>query len=156
MFRAFVSLAALVAVLPAFAADDAAKQVTVEDLAWLAGSWSHQAGDNVSEENWTVPRGGIMLATNRTAGGRKTSFEFLRIADTKDGVSYFAMPGGKTTTEFKLKSLEKEKVTFENEKHDFPQRIIYWIADGKLNARIEGTVNGKERVMEWAWSKSEK
>lgn len=153
MFRALAASLSFFAAISASSADDAKKKVTVEDLAWMAGSWSHQTGDNVSEENWTVPRGGMMLATNRTAGGKKTAFEFLRIADTKDGVSYFAMPGGKAATEFAFKSLESEKITFENLKHDFPQRIIYWKADGKLHARIEGTVSGNERSMEWAWEK---
>jgi hypothetical protein len=44
---------------------------------------------------------------------------------------------------------------FENPKNDFPQRILYWsTAPGELWARIEGTVGGKEKSMEWRWERA--
>lgn len=148
MFRA--SLLLCMFVLPLFAEE---KKPTVADLAWLTGNWKATVGETETEENWTTPKGGLMLGTNRTVKGKKAFFEFLRIADTETGVVYYASPMGKAVTEFPLKSLEKEKVVFENPKHDFPQRVIYRLADGKLHARIEGTASGKERSQEWTWEK---
>ena len=56
--------------------------------------------------------------------------------------------------EFKLKEMGDKKVTFENRASDFPQRILYWLeADGALKARIEGTMQGKERGIEWRFEK---
>ena len=41
---------------------------------------------------------------------------------------------------------------FENPDHDFPQRVRYWlVADGRLRARVDGTVNGKSESEEYVW-----
>lgn len=152
MFRILILGAILFATSPAFAEDK--PKTSVADLAWLTGTWASTKDGVETEENWNAPKGGLMLGTNRTVSGKgKPMFEFLRIADTEKGVSYFASPMGRAATEFPLKTLEKEKVTFENAKHDYPQRILYWKADGKLHARIEGTIGGRERSQEWVWEK---
>jgi hypothetical protein len=127
----------------------------LSDLSWIAGSWLQTKNGIDSEENWIAPKGEIMLGISRTVrGDGRTSFEYLRIAKTQAGIIYFASPQGRAATEFPLKAMEGKKVTFENEKHDFPQRIIYWLGeDGNLHARIEGTVNGQARGMEWQWKR---
>lgn len=124
---------------------------TVNDLAWMAGNWIQKTKSAEVEENWTTPKGGILLGVNRSIIIGRTHFEFLRIADTEAGVIYFASPSGQPATEFPLKSREKDKVVFENLKHDFPQTITYWKADGQLHAKIEATVDGKTKAMEWTW-----
>ena len=44
---------------------------------------------------------------------------------------------------------------FENLARDFPHRVMYWMeADGAMKARIEGTIQGKARVMEWRFEVS--
>jgi hypothetical protein len=95
-----------------------------------------------------------MVAANLSTwrGGRKM-FEFLRIADTADGFSYFASPAGRAPVEFKLHAMGERRVTFENPQNDFPQRIIYWRDGDSLMARIEGRVGGKERSEEWRFTK---
>ena len=53
-----------------------------------------------------------------------------------------------------MAELKGKRVVFENRKHDFPKRIIYWLGDdGALHARIEGDPGGKEQAMEWSWKK---
>ena len=128
---------------------------SVNDLAWLAGAWHEVKNGVTTEENWLAPAGDLMLGVNRTVRpGGKASFEFLRIARAANGVSYFASPQGRPAVEFPLIQMEKRKVVFENSKHDFPQRITYWLADdGALHARVSGTIQGKERAMEWRWQK---
>jgi hypothetical protein len=93
-----------------------------------------------------------MVAANLStfAGGKRT-FEFLRIADTPEGFSYFASPGGKPPVEFRLKESGDRRVVFENPQHDFPRRILYWRDGERLVARIEGTIAGKERSEEWGF-----
>jgi hypothetical protein len=133
-------------------AEDPAKKVTVNDLGWLAGSWSGTVNGITTEETWLAPKGGNMLGVNRTTGGKATAFEFMRIAEGKTGLAYFAQPSGKPSTEFPMKEFTGKKVVFENKEHDFPQRVIYQLtADGELHARIEGEINGKSRSMEWKW-----
>ena len=118
---------------------------SVQQLAWMAGSWEGTAGKASIEEHWTHPAGGTMFAVSRTiVGGKTVAFEFLRIERREDGIFYVAQPGGRPPTDFKLAKLEGQTVAFENPQHDFPQRIIYRKnADGSLHARVEGERNGK-------------
>jgi hypothetical protein len=138
---------------------DARAQATVTDLtglAWMAGTWSGVQGGVEMEELWQAPKGNTMLGLHRdVAGGRTVSFEFLRIEAKSDGISYWASPGGRPATQFRLIELKAKRVVFENAKHDFPQRISYWLSnDGALHARIEGTMNGKPASEEWTWRRT--
>lgn len=128
----------------------------MERLGWLAGSWREAKDARETEEFWLPPKGGVMLGVNRTTrAGRAAQFEFLRIAKTERGVSYFAMPGGDPATEFRMVACEVNRVVFENEHHDFPNRVIYWLhANGDLGARIEGRIQGKPRAVEWRFQKT--
>jgi len=106
---------------------------------WMAGSW--RAG--IVEEHWTAADGGMMVGMSKTAA-KKTAFEFLRIAEVDGKLAYIAMPQGRPATVFPLKSSEASKIVFENLKHDFPQRIIYWRDGEKLCARIEAGNQGEQ------------
>jgi hypothetical protein len=126
----------------------------IDKLAWMAGTWTQAKDGEVVQESWLGPRGRMMVASNLTTG-KRNSFEFLRIVEKDGALAYLASPGGKAPTEFKLKELGEKKVVFENPAHDFPQRIIYAIGfDGAMKARIEGTIQGKERGMEWRFEKA--
>ena len=70
----------------------------------MTGSWAHRAGEDTVQETWIGPAGGTMAGANLTAGTR-SDFEFMRIADTGDGVSFFASPRGRPAVEFPLKEL---------------------------------------------------
>ena len=119
---------------------------------WMKGSWRTTLGGAKVEEHWTSAEGGLMLGTNRTINSKgKTSFEFIRIQEKDGVVAYIAMPGGGKATTFPLKSLTSSRVVFENLKHDFPQRVIYWKDAKRLCARVEGTMNGKLEGEEWCW-----
>jgi hypothetical protein len=126
----------------------------VESLDWMTGTWMSESARGTVTETWLGPGNGLMVAANLSAfaGGRKT-FEFLRIAETPAGFSYFASPGGQPPVEFKLKESGDKRVMFENAAHDFPQRILYWREGEKLVARIEGSLRGKERHEEWRFSR---
>lgn len=129
----------------------AAQAQEIEKLAWMAGTWAQKQEGALVQESWVGPSGNVMVAVNlSTSAKRGTSYEFLRIAASGTGLSYFASPGGKTPVEFKLKEMGDKRVVFENLTHDFPYRIIYALeADGALKARIEGTIQNKARSMEW-------
>ena len=145
-------LFAVVATLLGRAAEPA--KATLNDLAWMAGSWSGSARGIEMEEHWTAPKGDSMIGIHRDVGKGKTmSFEFLRIEQQGDQIVYLSMPNGRSpATPFPLKDASANRVVFENPKHDFPQRIIYWKDGNDLRARIEGTMNGKAGSEEWRWS----
>ncbi len=130
-----------------------AEKADVAALAWLAGSWQGTAGGVEMEELWLPSKGGAMVGLHRdVAGGRMVSFEFLRIESDADGLVYLASPRGRPATPFRLVESAKGRVVFANPQHDFPQRILYWLADdGLLHARIEGEQRGKPANEEWAW-----
>jgi len=140
----------------AFAATSAFAQVPRTDsLGWMTGTWTQSNGDEFVSETWLGPGNGLMVAVNLTTRGpTRKSFEFLRIADTPDGFSYYASPGGKAPTEFRMKEQGERRVVFENAAHDFPQRILYWRDGEHLIARIEGKIGEKERSEEWRFSRA--
>ena len=126
----------------------------ISTLAWIAGSWSGVDRGMEMEELWMAPKGNVMLGLHRDVkAGRTVSFEFLRIEATAEGITYWASPKGKPATPFKLSEARENYAAFENPEHDFPKRIIYWIADGALHAKIEGPMNGKTVSQEWVWKK---
>jgi hypothetical protein len=132
-----------------------APKPTLNDLSWMAGSWSGStAGGIEMEEHWTAPKGNSMIGVHRDVGkGRTLLFEFLRIEQQGDQIVYLSMPNGRSpATAFPLKEVTGTRVVFENPTHDFPQRIIYWKDGNDLRARIEGTIKGKAGSEEWRWS----
>ncbi|HSS22210.1 MAG TPA: DUF6265 family protein [Pyrinomonadaceae bacterium] len=128
---------------------------SLSELEWMAGGWAGTDDAVEMEELWQSPKGNTMLGVHRdVVKGRTVSFEFLRIEATPDGITYWGSPEGKTPTPFRLKELKNKRAVFENPEHDFPQRIIYWLGDdGALHAKIEGSENGKNSSMEWAWKR---
>lgn len=154
--RAFLVVFVTMSVCPlsCFAVQDSTPNQV--DLDWLAGHWLSDKDGRQVEEVWTKQGGGIMLGMNRSvATNRRASFEFLRVEFRSDGVFYVASPGGKTPTEFKLIESTAKLARFENPAHDFPKTITYRLSNNTLQAKIEGTINGKDTSMGWTWSKKQ-
>src|SRR5262245_36569134 len=107
---------------------------SISQMKWLAGAW---AGGN-TDERWTPPAGGAMLAVSRTIqGDRMVAFEFLRIIERDGTLIYVAQPEGRPPTEFRLSAITADSATFENKAHDFPKVIAYANKpDGTLEARV--------------------
>ena|SRR5687768_5514530 len=144
-----ILIAALLLALPAHA-----QTGNVAALGWMSGTWVHEEARQKVTESWVGPANGMMAAVNLTAyQGGKRSFEFLRIVDAGDSMSYLASPGGRAPVEFKLWELGEKRVVFENAAHDFPQRISYWIENGKLAAKVEGKIRGEARSEEWRFGR---
>lgn len=123
---------------------------SVDELAWIAGTWQGTLGSNTIEERWTEPSGGLMLAVARVISPERTMFEFLRIEQRVDGVFYVAQPGGRPGTDFKLTRLSKNEAVFENPKHDNPKVIRYRLEKGgTLVATTEGGEAGKKSSQEF-------
>lgn len=125
---------------------------TVDDLAWMAGSWVEEggagaAGGRWTEEYWTIPRGGVMLGASRSGRGAALGeFEFLRLRTGEDGVvAYVAQPGGGTPVAFPLADHDAMSATFENAAHDYPQRIRYRRDGDVMTATISAIDGSKAR-----------
>lgn len=129
---------------------------TVDDLGWLSGCWAAVNQEPGSGEQWMPPAGSTMFGVSRSIrNGETVAFEFIRIVEQEDGgLQFIASPSGQGTTSFSMLSLGDREVVFENPDHDFPQRIIYRLmSDEELLGRIEGTIDGKERAIDFPMKK---
>lgn len=126
---------------------------SLDQLAWMAGSWAGEHEGIRAEEHWIAPEGGLMLGLHRdVAGGKAVFFEFLRIEKRPDGIVYLASPRGVPATPFRLVESKGKRAVFENKTHDFPKRILYWLSeDGSLHARVEGAPGEEKKAQEWIW-----
>ncbi len=129
---------------------------SVQALYWLSGCWSSANAESGSGEQWMPPAGGTMLGTSRVVrSGKTVAYEFIQIRETGDeGLEFIAKPSGQAEAAFQLLTLSEREVIFENPQHDFPQRIIYRLAaDGVLKARIEGTIDGEPKAVDFPMRK---
>jgi hypothetical protein len=153
MRRVKLSCVVLVALLAVGSSSPAAEtSSSVEDLTWLAGCWASIDGELGSGEQWTLPAGGTLFGVGRTVKNSATvSHEFLQIRETGAGdIEYIARPSGQTGATFKLVKLSAGEAIFENLEHDFPQRVIYRLTSSqRLDARIEGEIDGKPRGVDF-------
>lgn len=138
----FLALVAIVSIPPQ----------QVNDLSWLAGHWLECTPRGETSETWTDARGGVMLGVSRSIRGNRTDWELARIDTAPDGVTFFASPKGQAPTAFRAVSVVTGRAVFENAGHDFPQRVIYTRHGDRLTGRIEGTIDGQSRSIEWHYS----
>jgi hypothetical protein len=128
----------------------------ISRLGWMSGCWAYDGAEPGSGEYWMPPVGGTMFAVSRSIRDSRTvAFEYLRIEESGDGsLALFASPSGQSPARFDMVSLTNNEVVFENSEHDFPQRIIYRLAqDSRLIGRIEGQSNGQLKSIEFPMSK---
>lgn len=134
----------------------AAAQVAASpaDLDWLAGYWlSCEDGREVAEY-WSDARGGVLFNTTVNLDGERVSSERTMMAEVEGRLSFVYEPTGARTV-FPMVSLEGQRAVFENARNDFPQRVIYSREGDVLTGRIEGTIDGQARSMEWVYRAAE-
>src|SRR5690606_41355892 len=83
--------------------------------------------------------------------GATVGHEFLQIREEADGnVVYVALPSGQAETTFVMTASAPDSVTFENPRHDFPQRITYRLLSAdRLAVRIEGVRDATPRQVDF-------
>ena len=58
--------------------------------------------------------------------------------------AYVALPVNQTITLFALTEYSEKRFIFENDEHNYPQKIIYeFVSDSVLNAAVEGKLDGE-------------
>jgi hypothetical protein len=128
---------------------------TTSDLKFLTGCWTLEAKGRTVEEHWMPPAGGTLLGISRTVvNGKTTEYEFLQIRDLPEGLTYIARPSNQPEAKFVATGRTADEVVFENPSHDFPQRIRYRLTADALHARIEGTLNGKPRGIDFPYRRT--
>ncbi|HUH93374.1 MAG TPA: DUF6265 family protein [Casimicrobiaceae bacterium] len=140
----------------------------LEALAWLRGCWLGSVNRREFLEQWSPPRGGMMVGFSHTVvapDGRNAfkaenapidpnkaktqDFEYLRLEQRPDGVYYVAVPSGSKEVSFKLTEVSEDSgakiFTFTNAVDEFPQRLVYRRGkEGWLYAQVAGKPGGTE------------
>jgi hypothetical protein len=147
-----LSRAILLTLLAVAGAARSSPESAVANLSWLAGCWASVGGEFGTGEVWTPPAGGTMLGLSRTVrDGRTVEFEFMQIREIAPGqLAFVAHPSGQAEAAFPLVRSGPRELVFEDPAHDFPQRVIYRLLEpDRLHARIEGTVKGEDRGVDF-------
>lgn len=131
------------------------KRAKLADLGWLAGCWEDRKSATafLLSEQWMKPEGGMMIGVGRTIrDGKASDWEFMRIEQTGDGLTFFAKPKANPDwTAFPMVRMSSTEILFENSGHDFPNRVIYRHPKPDLiTPRIEGTINGKMQAIDFS------
>lgn len=138
---------------------NAQAKADIAAIKWMTGCWEMKSEkqSSITLEQWTTSEGGALFGVGRTIkGGKLISWEMMRIAPDNDSVKFYAqLPDAAQATGFGLKSATADELVFENLQNDFPHRVIYRNAGtDKLAARIEGTMNGKARSIDFSFQRS--
>ncbi|WP_296817032.1 DUF6265 family protein [Brevundimonas sp.] len=124
------------------------------DLNWVAGYWlSCEDGREVAEY-WSDARGGALFNTTVNLDGDRVSSERTMFATVNGRLAFVYEPTGANVV-FPLIALEGQRAVFENPENDFPNRVIYSREGDVLTGRIEGTIDGQPRSMEWVYQAAE-
>ena len=116
-----------VALQTANAAPDENAPITVDRLAWIAGSWIGQLGDRTLEETWSEPAAGTMAALVRmTANDETVMVELLFIREENGTLALHVQPWNP----------ERQPGMAGY------QKLVLTELDGK-RVRFEGTVDGE-------------
>jgi hypothetical protein len=148
-----ILLALFLTLAPALtvAQGSAPANVRLEDLSWLAGSWSGEvrgaAPGTRFETHYTTPQGGVILSSSKAFSqeGKLSWFEFERF-ETRDGVLQMTpYPNGEASVSFTLTEYDPatKKAVFSNAQHDHPNRITYQrLAEDRLLCIVAGNSEG--------------
>ena len=127
---------------------------SIDRVGWLAGCWEARSNGRLIEEQWSAPRGGTMLGTSRTLRGDATvAWEMVLLRSDSGGLAYEAHPSGQLGATFRSTEVSESLVVFANVREDFPQKVIYRRRADSLLARIEGTVNGRDRAVDFPYAR---
>lgn len=126
---------------------------TLDDVAWLVGSWSGEAFGGSFEEAWNPPSGGSMVGMFKTLNGDNIGFYELMLLVEEEGslslkVKHFS-------TEFSAWEEQKDFVIFRFVRADeraihFSGFSLYRINDNEIHGYIvirEGDVIREEKLV---------
>ncbi len=95
----------------------------LENIAWISGNWEGEAFGGKTEENWSKPSGGSMMATFKLINNGKVSFYEIEIIREIENTLILQLKhfnndlkGWETkdeTVDFPLKEITQNKVVFE-------------------------------------------
>jgi hypothetical protein len=133
------------------------KKADLESFAWLEGKWVGKYDSIPIFEQWKPAEGNVMYGRGGVLSGTDTAFaENIQIEERKDGLYYVAIVGDAGPANFKFTGYKNDTAVFEDPKHDFPQRVLYYKnADGTFYACVDGKYQGKYVKEEFNYKKAQ-
>lgn len=135
-----------------------AQQTPIKTFDFLAGKWEMKAQSGKIMERWHKHRDSLTASSHRfNAKGDSLLTETVTLKKIKGDWHYCVTgyeKGNEGKTDFKLVTSADNTFIFENQQHDFPQRIVYQNKgkDGIL-AWIEGEIGGKKKKIAFPYQK---
>ncbi len=131
----------------------------IQELSWLEGTWEG-IDDNelIFVEVWTKGEGNWLngKGATLTPDGDTMFKEVLKI-ELVEGTPYYVatVPENPGPVLFKLVESDKSHCVFENQDHDFPQRIEYTLqTNSTLYVKLEGIENGTPKTESLSFEKN--
>ena len=138
----------------------AEKKVSITDFSWIEGKWEGSIDGMSYFEEWQPLQGNSLQGQGgaiETDSVVDTVFsEKIKIEQRGEDVIYTAnVEESDEAVDFKFTGYKNDSIVFENPKHDFPQRIVYFRhPDNKLYASIDGLNAGKYERIEFSYQKT--
>ncbi len=128
----------------------------LENITWISGTWKGEAFGGITEEIWSKPSGGSMMASFKLINDGKVSFyEIIIIREVDNSLvlqlKHFHndLKGWETkdeTIDFPLKEITANKVIFEG-------MTFEKISNNEMNIYVDIEDNGKVEVVKFNYKK---
>ncbi|MFD0750327.1 DUF6265 family protein [Mucilaginibacter calamicampi] len=124
--------------------------------ALVGGTWKMKTANSYSCEQWVKVSGNELSSIAFDVKGKDTTvLERVRLVN-KGGIISYNVTGAKSgdKTSFKLKSAKNNQYIFEDQTHDFPQRVIYhFIKPDSIHAWVDGKFKGKYEKIDYYYKR---
>jgi hypothetical protein len=147
MFQKTTLILLLLAIVSCKKSDSNEKE-KIKAANWLLGNWENVSKDGKLSENWIKINDSTFEAQSLFIKDKDTlHFESINLQQKGEELTYSATVKGQNNDEaiaFKLTISNEKEMTFENPKHDYPQKISYTlVTPDNLVAKISGIQQGK-------------
>ncbi len=121
----------------------------LEKMNWLVGQWENTTAEGHLTETWNKVNDSTFTGQTYFIINKKDTVhnESIVLTQVGDDLIYRPIVKGQNNDEpvdFKLTSEAENTFSFENPKHDYPQKIVYKkVNDKSLVATISGKQQGK-------------
>ncbi|WP_293871882.1 DUF6265 family protein [Flavobacterium sp.] len=116
---------------------------------WILGKWEQKLPNGTVKETWTKENDSTFTNESYFINAKDTvHFESIKLMQTKKHLIYKSTVIGQNNDEpvdFKQTSVTENIFIFENQKHDYPQKIIYKkITENNFIETISGKQDNKK------------
>ena len=131
----------------------------LEKMNWLIGNWENKIDEGILTETWSKENDSTFSGTTYFIINKKDTVhsETILLKQLNNQLIYSPTVKGQNNDEpvdFKLSSESENIFTFENLKHDYPQKIVYKkINETSLVASISGIQQGKQSTESYPMKK---